>query len=203
MNAIRFTTNAGKIRLCYRFAAVVAIGVVLCIDAPAFPQGGEGNSNTIIRRLNPDQFKDLPVRIVKVLQQRGCTIPQVYDASQRWNVIQGEFAKRGQKDWVVLCSLNGTSSILVFWGGPAQACPSEIAPAEDEDFLQDIGDGRMGFSRVLSAASKRIILYHYKTYGGPQPPPIDHDGIDDMFMDKGSEVHYCYEGKWLKLQGSD
>ena len=153
--------------------------------------------------MSPSEFKTLPIKIEKELQRQGCTIPQVYYSEKFWNVIQGEFAKQGQKDWAVLCSRNGVSSILIFWSGPTQDCDNEVAPAKDKEFLQGIGDGKIGFSRAISPASKKFIHSAHKTYGGPEPPPIDHEGINDEFMDKGFVIHYCYEGKWLQLQGSD
>jgi hypothetical protein len=43
----------------------------------------------------------------------------------------------------------------------------------------------------------------HKKYGGLKPARIDHQGINDYFVDKGSTVHYFYRGKWLQLIGSD
>lgn len=45
-------------------------------------------------------------------------------------------------------------------------------------------------------------MRHVDAYGGPKPPPIDHQGINDGFPN-GSVVWYSYSGKWLKLTGSD
>ncbi|MEO8658007.1 MAG: hypothetical protein ABI693_06030 [Bryobacteraceae bacterium] len=42
----------------------------------------------------------------------------------------------------------------------------------------------------------------YRAYGGPKPPPIDHQGIESG-GDKASVVLYHYRGKWLTLQGAD
>jgi hypothetical protein len=44
---------------------------------------------------------------------------------------------------------------------------------------------------------------HYKAYGGEKPPAIDHEGINDLFYGKASEVLYFYRGKWLHLTGAD
>jgi hypothetical protein len=46
-------------------------------------------------------------------------------------------------------------------------------------------------------------MRHYRAYGGPEPPPIDHHGIDDAFLEKGSITWYFYRGKWLQLTGAD
>lgn len=44
---------------------------------------------------------------------------------------------------------------------------------------------------------------HYRAYGGPEPPPIDHQGIDDAFLEKASTTWYYDGGRWLQLQGAD
>jgi hypothetical protein len=70
-----------------------------------------------IVRLQPTAFPELPGNVVRALQGRGCTIPQEAYTKKRHNVIRGEFAKPGQIDWAVLCSVKGVSTILVFWNG--------------------------------------------------------------------------------------
>jgi hypothetical protein len=67
-------------------------------------------------RLPPSAFPALPAGIVRELQRRGCTIPQAYFKTPN-NVASGQFAHPGQRDWAVLCSIKGASSILVFWNG--------------------------------------------------------------------------------------
>ena len=57
----------------------------------------------------------MPANLVQDLQRRGCTIPQEHFTKEPHNVIRGEFAKPGQTDWAVLCSINRVSSILVYW----------------------------------------------------------------------------------------
>jgi hypothetical protein len=39
------------------------------------------------------------------------------DLKKPKNVIKGEFARPGQTDWAVLCSVKGVPTILVFWDG--------------------------------------------------------------------------------------
>ena len=46
-------------------------------------------------------------------------------------------------------------------------------------------------------------MRHYRAYGGPEPPPIDHHGIDDAFLEKASVTWQDFhQGKWLQLQGA-
>ena len=156
-----------------------------------------------IARLHPAEFPDLPRNLAMDLERRGCTIPQVpiVDGPQQ-NVIRGQFAKPGQTDWAVLCSVNGASSVLVYWNG-SSANPAQIAAGKDDDSLQGWSDGQMVYSRKIEPVGKAYIMDHYRAYGGEKPPPIDHQGIDDIFVGKASVVLYFHQGKWLHLTGSD
>ena len=150
----------------------------------------------------PSDFPKLSGAIRSELEMRGCRIPQPYEGKAPQNLIQGEFAGSGKDDVAVLCSKQGVSSILIFWKGSAGA-PAEIAPAPDINFVQVTEDGKRGFSRLIARVGKDFILRHYKDYGGATPPSLDHDGIEDRFIEKGSTVHYFYSGQWFNLTGSD
>ncbi len=104
-------------------------------------------------RLSPAAFPQLPKAIRRNLQARGCTIPQSFQTSAPHNVIKGEFAKKGQTDWAVLCSKRKVSSILVFWGGSKHAV-SKIAQSPDQVFLQ-------GFD-----GAGKIIIFQNDQYRG-------------------------------------
>ena len=152
-------------------------------------------------RLEPTAFSRLPRNIVLSLQKRNCTVPQTFSNSTPHNVIRGQFARRGQFDWAILCSRNRVSSILVFWNGSTKSV-AEIARSEDKGYLQTIDDtANIGFSRAIDVAGKVHIFAHYLEYGGRKPPPVNHQGINDAFIEKASFVHYFYRKRWLKLQG--
>lgn len=153
-------------------------------------------------RLPPSAFPQLPPAVARDLVRRGCTVPQTFDAATPNNVISGEFARRGQTDWAVLCSRGRRSSILVFWRGSVKSV-SEIARAADISFLQGIGGDRIGFSRQIGVADRKRILACYAEFGGPRPPAITHHGIEDAYVEKASSVHYFHRGRWLELQGTD
>jgi hypothetical protein len=115
----------------------------------------------------------------------------------------------------VLCSVNQTSwvnslwtdahyisSILVFWNG-SDKNPAAIAPMEDRTYLQGITQTEIGYSRGIRPVGKDFIMRHYDAYGGHTPPPIDHQGIDDAFIEKASVTWYFHDGKWMKLTGAD
>src|ERR671937_183045 len=72
-------------------------------------------ADAAVLRLPPAAFPQLPRNIVRYLQARGCTVPQTFVSAEPHNVISGEFARRGQTDWAVLCSRGREPSIIVFW----------------------------------------------------------------------------------------
>ena len=154
-------------------------------------------------RLSPRAFRMLPRNVLDTLQARGCTIPQVFGRSEPHNIVSGEFIRKGQTDWAVLCSRNRRSAILVFWGGSSHTVTA-LAESPDSAFLQTIdSDGSIGFSRGIDAVGRDYIVQHHQEFGGPNVSSIDHLGINDAFVEKGSVVHYYYRGKWLRLQGAD
>jgi len=117
-------------------------------------------------------------------------------------VISGAFAKSGQVDWAVLASKDGVSSILVFWGGAIENA-AQLAPTPDDAYLQQTDGGQQSFSRLIRAVDREFIVQHAEGYGGPEVPEIDHEGIEDVFVEKASIVHYFHEGSWLDLTGAD
>jgi len=157
----------------------------------------------VVTRLPPAAFSELPLNLAVELQRRGCTIPQVpMIEGGRHNIIKGEFAKPGQIDWAVLCSVKGVSSVLIFWNA-SETNPGHIEGRSDDDRLQGWTDGKSVYSRKIEPVGKSYIMEHYKAYGGEKPPPIDHQGINDIFVGKASVVLYFYRGKWLHLSGAD
>jgi len=168
-----------------------------------FVQGDRWDkANREVVRLAPSSFKQLPRELIQDLERRGCTIPQTWLSRQPVNVIRGEFLKKGQSDWAVLCSVNMKSSILIFPGG-SPANPTKIAEDEDRNMLQGVGQDQVGYSRQIEPVGEKYIMDHYHAYGGTKPPPIDHLGINDVFLEKASVVLYFHQGKWLQLAGAD
>jgi hypothetical protein len=153
-------------------------------------------------RLRPSKIPVLPAEVREELERRGCTVPQPFTGRSPQNAVTGRFTSAIRIDWAVLCSRARASSILVFRGGSAKEVV-EIAKAPDRHYLQGVGGGSIGFSRALGVASPQFIREHYETYGGPKPPLLGHDGIDDRFVGKASGVWYWHRGRWLRLQGAD
>ena len=66
------------------------------------------------------------------------------------------------------------------------------------------GDGTIAYSHAIDVVDKDYIVEHYEAYGGTVPPePLDHEGINDVFIEKASEVFYWHNDSWLKLRGAD
>lgn len=182
--------------------AAVTVGSCVAQQPLTISQSMWDAADRQIVRLKPTAFPELPPNIIAALQRRGCTIPQVPMIDGRQNVIKGEFAKPGQADWAVLCSVGRVSSILVFWNA-SETTPTEIATRKDIDRLQGWAGDKIVYSSAITPVGKEYILEHYKAYGGEKPPPIDHQGINDIDFGKASEVLYFYRGKWLHLTGAD
>jgi hypothetical protein len=78
-----------------------------------------------------------------------------------------------------------------------------VITSDDRNYLQGLGGNRMGYSHEITTAARDFIMRHYRAYGGPEPPPINHHGIDDAFLEKASTTWYFHQGKWLRLPGAD
>ena len=180
-------------------AFVAAMAVIAGITSGGTQEWEKADLATT--RLAPSAFPELPAPIRKDLARRGCTIPQPFNATHV-NVISGRFTSAKQTDWAVLCSIKRTSSILVFRSG-SPAAVAELASQPDLSALQVVSTGVVGYSRALGVANADFIRVHHQRYGGPKPPPLDHDGINDIFIEKGSVVLYWYRGRWLGLTGSN
>jgi hypothetical protein len=175
-------------------AAAVAIGAAL-IAATAGPQQ--------IARLSPDAFPEVPAAVRSELQRRDCGVPASFSSRRPENVVRGSFFRQGQIDVAVLCVQSDTSVILVFRGsGTSQIDELERRP--NATYFQTIdAEGRTRFSRAIAVASPAQIRTQQARYGGPLPKLLDHDGIEDIFLEKASTIWYWQDGKWLPLTGSN
>jgi hypothetical protein len=179
-----------------KLASTVSLVLLILAVTPSFGQSPENPPSERkypIVRLPPAAFLELPKNLVTELNRRGCTVPQTFPPDQRSNVIRGSFVKHGQTDWAVLCSMKGSTSFLVFWNGSA---------ANSVELGKNPDDANRVFDWFIRPVGRKFIMDHYRAYGGPKPPKIDHQGIESG-GDSASVVLYYYQGKWLKLQGAD
>jgi hypothetical protein len=153
-------------------------------------------------RLKPSAFPNLPSAISDELEHRGCAIPQPYGVNQPRNVVSGSFVAAGQTDWAVLCSRNKRSAILVFEGGRTGEV-DEFADEPDLQYLQVVTrDNKLGYSRVLTCVSGQSLRKRIGVRAAKRRS-IDHNGIEDAFVDKGSSFWYRANAKWVKLSAAD
>jgi hypothetical protein len=160
-----------------------------------------------VGRLEPSEVPDLPAEFVEKLNARGCTIPQFDPGDQMMklmrsgasNIIHGEFARRGQEDWAVLCSNGKTSTIVIFWG-KATACPASLARLDDAHYLKPGKDKKLHYSRSIRPLGESDLG---DRAGIASLRPLQHQGIDDRFIGKSSAFFYCNEGKWRIFPAKD
>jgi hypothetical protein len=144
-----------------------------------------------VRRLTPAAFGQLPAAVRKRLESEGCLVPQSPKLKTPHNVLSGSFGARGQLDWAVVCSKEGETSVLLFWGGLA-SCPERLGHEfADTEALQDL-EWNFVIRRISAAQvrKKEVSL------------AADHDGIDvgtSTFLpdEKTYTARYCEGGKWL------
>ncbi|GGG92480.1 hypothetical protein [Silvibacterium dinghuense] len=144
-----------------------------------------------IRLMPLNSFPDLPRAVEKTLEQRGCLIPQTYEARQLENVIHGSFEKQGTSDWAVLCSTNGTTALLVFFASqPGVAIMLRRQP--DAQWLGSESVGEYGSAWGIAVAPASQVTAAM----GRGAALADHDGIADTNVERSNAVHYFHEGKW-------
>lgn len=139
---------------------------------------------------------------------RNCQIPT--PGAWRANVITGAFTAKGAVEWAVLCSVRDTSQILIFNAKNA-ALVDSLNRSSDSNWIQSYGNSTWLFSRVIDVVpmtrlnivpidtTSEDVLY----YGASLPKPIDHDGIDEAFLDKASTTLYFAQGRWFSVVSGD
>lgn len=155
-----------------------------------------------IRHLPVGSFPNLPAKIIDGLNRRGCTVPQTYEAHRPENVIHASLERPGSSDWAVLCSVDGTVSLLVFLGGEAanaEARPLVLASAPEKQRLQAYsGSAALGFNWGIDPASPEQI--HQAQIGlANRPPRVDHDALADSVIDRATTYHFYARNAWTVL----
>ena len=156
----------------------------------------------LIRHLPVNAFPQLPATIQEVLARRSCLIPQTYEAHQPENVVHASLERPASSDWAVLCSANGTVSLLVFFSG-SYANPITLSSAPETERLQPHGSsGVLGFNWGIDPASPEQV--HEAQMGMPHlPPRIDHDALADSVIDQHTVYHFYSGNSWTLLDTED
>jgi hypothetical protein len=149
----------------------------------------------LIRRLPASSFPDLPDAIADVLDQRGCMIPQTYQAHRPENVIHASFEHPGSSDWAVLCSTHGTVELLVFFAGTPNKPVTLASFPELERLQRHDSSGVLGFDWGIDPASPQRVR---EAQAGMEhhPPPLDHDALEDTVLSQKTIYHYFARNTW-------
>lgn len=156
----------------------------------------------LIRHLPVSSFPVLPARVQSLLNQRGCLIPQTYQAHEPENVIQASLERRGSTDWAVLCSVHGTVSLMVIFGD-SETVPHVLASAPETERLQPHGmRGVLGFDWGIDRASPQQV--HDAQAGMRRRPPLlDHDALAESIINQATVYHYYSGNAWKVLDTQD
>jgi hypothetical protein len=141
-----------------------------------------------IVRLPPAAFRQLPLSVRRRLEADGCQIPQSPNLKAPHNVISGHFASPAQLDWAVLCSIDGDSSVRIFWGGLA-GCP---------DFGRSFRDTG-AYALDLATLRWRVIV-HKMSPADVRALARESEIHLTAPVHEGIEARYCESGKWIDLE---
>jgi hypothetical protein len=159
-------------------------------------------SSFLIRRLPTSSFPDLPDTIAALLDQRGCMIPQTYQAHRPENVIHASFERPGSSDWAVLCSAQGNVELLVFFSRTPNK-PLMLASVPELQRLQrHDSSGVLGFDWGIDPASPQQIR---EAQAGMEhhPPLLDHDALVDSVLNQKSIYHFFTHNAWTLVDTTE
>jgi len=154
-----------------------------------------------IHRLPVSSFPDLPEKVADQLNRRGCLIPQTYAAHHPENVVQANFERKGSSDWAVLCSAQGTVSLMVFFAS-APGTPILLSSAPETRRLQrHDASGELGFNWAIDPVSPEA-LYQVRNLD-PRPAAIDHDALADSMVDRRTVYRFHSQQGWTVMTSSE
>jgi hypothetical protein len=147
------------------------------------------------RLLPPAEFNNLSIDVRQALDQRNCEVPQPWQVGAPRSVVRGHFTSPTGTDLAVLCSVDGSSAILVFRDERAVEV-LELARQSDDGYFQTIdGRGTRGYSRQITTVPQSSLV-GLSGFTAVVSAPA-HDAISDAFNEKGSTVWYWTGGEWV------
>jgi hypothetical protein len=152
-----------------------------------------------IPRIPAPRFAALPPSAREALTAINCQVPQSTPAGSA-NVIEGEFAAVGQRDWAALCSNSTITDIRVVWGGPVR-CEDRHAAIQDSDSIVQKSAGVFTYARTIGVASIEHISRYLIRHRAALPDKPAHDAIEDS-NGRSSLVYYCHGGRWQMIPGA-
>jgi hypothetical protein len=161
-----------------------------------------------VHLLAPDSFPILPKVVRDSLVGRHCQIPVPW--SRPDNVVTGAFTAKGAVEWAAICSVSDTSQILVMNATNGTVVDS-LSKSANSQWIQSNGNNTWLFSRMIDVVPMSTLAFvpadttneNILYYGAFLPKPIDHDGINEAFLDKASETLYFANGRWISVGSSD
>lgn len=149
----------------------------------------------LIRRLPVNSFPDLPDAVADALDERGCLIPQTYQAHRPENVVHASLERAGSSDWAVLCSARGTVTLLVFFAHNPNK-PVTLASVREMERLQSHGtSGVLGFDWGIDPASPEQVREAQAGFEH-HPPLLDHDALVDTVLNQKTVYHFYAHSAW-------
>ena len=128
-------------------------------------------------------------------------IPQTYEAYHPENVVHASLERAGSSDWAVLCSAEGTVSLLVFFGSrSAQAQPLVLVTAPETERLQAHDpSGVLGFNWGIDPASPEQV---HEAQAGLEhhPARLDHDALADSIVERQTVYHFFAKNVWTLVE---
>jgi hypothetical protein len=151
-----------------------------------------------IRLLPLASFPTLPRAVAAQLDQRKCMVPQTYEARAPENVVHGALERKGSDDWAVLCSVGGNTILYVFFQSQ-YAAPMALRHQRNTEWLGSEVVGAYGSAWGISLRHPSQLPVG-KSSAFADRSSLDHDGIEDAFVEKSSTTHYFQNGTWITLE---
>ena len=148
-----------------------------------------------IRHLPVSSFPELPAEIQALLIRRNCLIPQTYAAHHPENVVHASLERAGSSDWAVLCSANGTVSLLVFFSNAPAALLVLAAAPESERLQPHDPSGVLGFNWGIDPASPDQVR-QAQIGLERRPSRLDHDALADSVVEHRTVYHFYSKKNW-------
>ena len=156
----------------------------------------------LIRRLPVSSFPELPREVAAQLTERGCMIPQSFQAHRPENVVHASLERAGSSDWAILCSSGGTVQLMVFFGSSPK--DPNVLVTEPETARMETHDrsGVLGFAWGIDPASPRRVreaqleMKHH-------PLLLVHDALADVFVEKSTVYHFFTKNAWKTIDTTD
>ena len=108
----------------------------------------------------------------------NCQVPQTTLTSSPMNVVQGELAAIGQRDWVALCSDGTLAEARIVWGGAAR-CEDRVGALQESDAVIVRAPGEGVYTRVIAVATPEQITRHLIRLKATLPETPSHDALED------------------------